>query len=185
MALDPQLLNQALATPETLDVEDTPLVRLVVLADPANAADLGLRLEDGGTLQARNARRILCQFGAAGVLPLLQVLATSSSTRARKEGIEVVWAMLAGEDERAVRETFEAATQPLVLLLDDRRPLPDELPEHVERDFRGRVCDLAYIVVQGLLSPMAEHSLFRSLDDEGRNREIARLKQRGFGLRLA
>jgi hypothetical protein len=185
MALDPQLLNQALATPETAHVEDTPIVRVVILADPAHAAELAPWLEESGTRQSRNARRILCQFGATAVLPLLQVLAAGASAHARKEGIEIVWAMLAGEDERAIRKTLDAARETLLPLLEDRRPLPDDVPAYVERDFRGRVCDLCYLVVQSMLAPKLQWSLFRSLDDEGRNREIERFKQRGFGLRIS
>ena len=80
-----------------------------------------------------------------------------------------------------VRETLAAAKDNLDLLLDDARPLPDEMPDYIERDFRGRISDLAFIVIRQLMEPGYDQSLFRSLDDKGRNEEIKRLKARGFG----
>jgi hypothetical protein len=73
----------------------------------------------------------------------------------------------------------------LNLLLDDTTPLPDDLPAHIERDFRGRICDLAYIVIQQLLSPHFDQSTFRSMDNERRDREIDLLKRKDFSLNIA
>jgi hypothetical protein len=183
MALDPLLLAQALRTPEDRDVRRTPIVRAVILSDPANAADLVPALGQAGELAAANARRILCLFDAAAVPHLLAAL-TAAGARTRKEGIEILWAMLAGESAATIRQTLEENSQPLFELLDDRRALPDTLPDYIERDFRGRICDLAFIVLQRLIDPKFDQSLFRSLDDEGRDEEIRRMKSRGFGLRI-
>jgi hypothetical protein len=184
MAVDPLLLAQALRTPEDRDVRRTPIVRAVILADPANAADLVPALAQTGELVAANARRILCLFEAPAVPHLLGAL-TAAGARERKEGIEILWAMLAGENAATIRQTLEQSAQPLFELLDDRRALPDTMPEYVERDFRGRICDLAFIVLQRLIDPTFDQSLFRSLDDHGRDEEIRRMKSRGFGLHIA
>jgi hypothetical protein len=61
-----------------------------------------------------------------------------------------------------VRETLSAVKPDLDKLLDDTRPLPDEMPEYIERDFRGRICDRAYIVISQLINPEFDQSLFRS-----------------------
>jgi hypothetical protein len=58
------------------------------------------------------------------------------------------------------------------------------MPDYVERDFRGRICDLAFIVIQQMISPEYDQSLFRSMDENGRNKEIDRLKSRGIGLNI-
>ena len=73
----------------------------------------------------------------------------------------------------------------LHILLDDTSPLRDDMPAYVERDFHGRICDLAFGIVQQLLDREYDHSLFRSLDGTSRNEEIRRLKIRGFGLHIA
>ncbi|HEX9076458.1 MAG TPA: hypothetical protein VF932_11805, partial [Anaerolineae bacterium] len=96
MPVNPQLLQVVLRTPESSDVTDSPLVRTVVLQDPANAAQLVPALEEAGTLQSQNARRILCLFKTDAVPPLLKALA-SAGADARKEGVEILWTILFGE----------------------------------------------------------------------------------------
>jgi hypothetical protein len=70
-------------------------------------------------------------------------------------------------------------------LLNDTRPLPDDMPEYIECDFRGRICDLAFIVISQLINREYDQSLFRSVDDSGRNEEIRRFKARGFALNIS
>ena len=181
MAIDPQLLSQALRTPESQDVTETPIVRAVVLSDPANAAGLVPALGRPGTLESRNARRVLCQFGPDAVPHLLTALVGSPGARVRAEGLEVMWALLAVADDRAVRERLGGSAAELGVLMRDASPLPDEIPEHVERDFQGRVCDPAYVVVQELLNAEFDQSAYRSLDDEGRDQAIRQLLSAGFG----
>ncbi|MDH5666820.1 MAG: hypothetical protein OEY86_02265 [Nitrospira sp.] len=183
MPIDPQLLEQVLRTPESRDVTESPIVRVVILADAANASDLVPALNESGTVEANNARRILALFEPAAVPHLLAALGPAG-LNARMEGLEALWALLVGEEKGTVRETLTVAKPSLDVLLEDTRPLPDEMPEYIERDFRGRICDLAYIVVQQLLDPEVEQSMFRSLDDRGRDAEIRRLKNMGFGLRI-
>lgn len=184
MAIDPNLLAQVLRTPDSRDVTESPIVRAVILSDPANAADLVPALDDNQTLEASNARKILCLFESNAVPPLLTAL-RMAGPRARQEGLEVLWALLVAEEAWTVRETLETVKPDLHTLLDDTNPLRDDMPEYIERDFRGRICDLAFGIVQQLLDREYDQSLFRSLDDTGRNEEIRRLKARGFGLHLA
>jgi hypothetical protein len=184
MPVNPQLLEILLRTPESRDVTDSALVRTVVLQDPANAAQLVPALDEPGTLQSQNARRILCLFNADAVPPLLKALA-SAGADARKEGVEIVWTILFGESPASKRATLSRAASDLEVLLDDKRALPDHMPEYIERDFQGRICDLTFMVVQELLDEKYDPSLFRSLDDDGRDEEIDRLKRRGFGYSVA
>lgn len=172
MAVDPQLLEQALRTPESQDVTMSPIVRTVFLADPANAADLVPQLGRPDLLMSRNARRVLCAFEADAASPLLAALALVAEPRIRADGIGVLWALLSVEDRRTVRETLDASTPELAVLMADNRSVPSELPEYVERDFVGRVCDHAYVVVRELLDPEFDQSDFRGADDEGRDRRI-------------
>lgn len=183
MPVDPTLLSQVLRTPESRDLTKSPIVRAIILAAAANAADLVPALEEGGTLEASNARRILGQFGVDAVLPLLSALRTAGP-RARMEGLEAVWALLVGEEVRTVRDMLTNGASSVEMLLEDKRPLPNEMPEYIERDFRGRVCDLAYILFQQLVDASFDQSLFRSLDDRGRDEEIKLLRRTGFGLRV-
>lgn len=180
MAIDPRLLAQALRTPANRDPTESPIVRAVILTDPANAADIVPALGRRDPLEARNARYILCEFGPLAVPHVLAALA-GAPAGARAQGIEVVWALLTGERAWVVAEAFDAAAADLDMLLRDRGPLPDEMPAHVERDFRGRVCDLAYVVVEQLLDPRFDQSTFRALDDDGRDEAIRRRRARGFG----
>ena len=180
MAIDSQILAQVLRTPKSRDVTESPIVRSVFLSDAENAADLVLALDHSETIESYNARRILCLFEANAVPPILAKLVTAG-TNARKEGLEIIWALLTVENALTVRETLSAVKRDLDLLLEDRQPLPDEMPDHIERDFRGRICDLAFIIIQHLISPEYDQSSFRSLDENGRNQEIKRWKARGIG----
>lgn len=159
----------------------TPIVRAVVLADPANVADLVPFLTRPDSLESRNARRVVCEFGPDAVTHLVTALTATVSARARKEGTSALWALLATEDARTVRESLTAVGAELRVLFADTSPLPDEMPEHIERDFRGRVCDLVYIVVRELLDQDFDQSSFRGLDDPGRDEEIRQWLFRGPG----
>ena len=67
------------------------------------------------------------------------------------------------------------------VLLQDRSPVPDEVPEYIERDFTGHVRDFAYVVVEELRDDRFDQSAFRALGDEGRDQAIRELLSRGFG----
>ncbi|HMJ37818.1 MAG TPA: hypothetical protein VK501_28175 [Baekduia sp.] len=181
MAVDPQLLAQALRTPESQDVTETPIARAVILTEPANVVDLVPALERGDTLESRNARRILCQFGPDAVPHLLGALAATASADARAEGVAVLWALLSVEEPHVVRAQLRDAWPAVGALLRDPSRLPDTVPEYVERDFTGRVCDLAYVVVEELLDHRFDQTSFRVLDDGGRDRAIRELLSGGLG----
>lgn len=183
MPLDPQLLSQVLRTPRTQDVTESPIVTVIILRDPTNAADLVGALETAKTLEAYNARLILCEFESDAVATLVARLATAG-LNARREGLGVLWALLITESPAKIRDSLDGVKDGLNVLLNDTTPLPDDLPAHIERDFRGRICDLAFIVIQQLISPRYDQSLFRSMDENGRNEEIKRLKARGIGLNI-
>lgn len=183
MAIDPQLLDMVLHTPESQDVTESPIVRAVILSDPTNAADLVPSLEAAGTLATINARQILSLFEPNAVAPLLAAL-PMAGPHARMEGLEAIWALLAGEPPYAIRDALIAAKPDLEVLLADKRPLPDDMPGYVERDFRGRVCDLAYVVVRQLLEPEFDQSTFRASDDRERDDDITRLLRTGLGVRI-
>jgi hypothetical protein len=185
MAVDPQLLSQALRTPDSQDVTESPIVRAVILPDPANAADLVPPLARPDTLESRNARRVLSQFGPDAVPHLLTALVAIANARARTEGLEVLWTLLAMEDVRTVRDRLAGSEGELGVLFRDSSPLVADMPEYIERDFEGRVCDLAYIVVQELMDSDFDQSSFRSLDDDGRDRAIRQLLGRGFANSIA
>jgi hypothetical protein len=181
MAVESHLLHQALRTPESQDVTETPIVRAIILADPANAADLVPALARPDTIESRNARRVLCQFGPDAAPHLLTALAGTENTWARTEGIEILWALLTDEDARTVRERVTASAAELSTLLSDVRPMAVDIPELVERDFEGRVCDLLYVVIQELFDDDYDQSAFRNLDDEGRDAELRRWLSREVG----
>ena len=87
--------------------------------------------------------------------------------------------MCIGEPAAVIRETLEASTGATNTLLNDRSPLPDDLPESVERDFRGRVCDMVFVVVRELQDAAYDQSTFRGMDPQERDRAIADLRSRG------
>jgi hypothetical protein len=174
--LDPQLLTQVLKTPDTQDVTQSSTVNDVILKDPANAADLVEALQADDKLEVRNARKILCEFDSRAVPWLMKNLETAG-VNARQQVLEVLWTLLTTETSSAIRDSLRLVKPKLDMLLDDRTPLPDVAPAYMERDFSGRLCDLAYIVIQELLSPKFDQSLFRSFDDTGRDQEILALKR--------
>ena len=184
MAIKSQILAQVLRIPKSRDVTKSAIVRAVILREIANAADLVSSLERSDTIEAYNARRILCLFEADAVPYVLAELGTAGPN-ARKEGLEILWALLVSEEAWTVRESLAASKSDLHKLLEDTSPLPDEMPDHIERDFRGRICDLAFIVIQQLISPEYDQSLFRSMDENSRNGEIKRLKTRGIVQNIA
>ncbi|HXV43245.1 MAG TPA: hypothetical protein VEC96_09295 [Anaerolineae bacterium] len=174
--MDPLLLDQALRTPEGRDVTASPIVRTIVLADPANAADLVPALEQPDSLEGRNALRILCLFGPEAAGPLVAAL-VGAGLWARLAGLDVLWCLLSTEEPRTVRDGLAQARPGLETLLDDRRPVPDDLPEFIEHDFLGRVCDQAFLIAREMLDPEYDASVFRRLDENGRDQEIARFKR--------
>lgn len=179
MPVDPQLLRQALRTPEEADVTETPIARAVILTDPANAADLVPMLGDD-SLEARNARRVLCQFGPDAVAHLLTALAADMSARARSQGAGVLAAMLTSEEPYTVRRNLAEAQASVRTLLTDTRPLPDEMPAYIERDFTGRICDQLYVTIRELLDADFDQSDFRAFDDVERDAEIRQWLSRGL-----
>lgn len=181
MVVDPEMLEQALRTPEAQDVTDTPIVRGIVLTDPANAAALVPYLDRPDSLQGRNALRILSQFGPAAVPVTLNAMASNGSSMVHSNGLTAIWSMFVGEPLAVVREYLAASTSSIHALLDDRSPLPDDMPAYIERDFRGRVCDMVYVVINELQNPRFDQSTFRGMDDRERDRAIVQLKARGFG----
>ena len=180
MPVQPFLLEQALRVSDEKDVRNSPIVTAIILQDPANAADLVPYLEETGSVVSTNARRILCLFDAAAVPHVLTALANRTPA-ARMEGLDVIWTLLVTEAAPVVRDTLEQISAALEPLLSDRRPVPLELPSHIERDFVGRICDQAFLVVSELIDPGFDESRFRSLDEEGRDRAIAQLRRGGFG----
>ena len=116
MPLDPRLLAQVLRTPRTQDVTRSPIVTAIVLRDPANAADLVEALETARTLEAYNARLILCEFQADAVPSLVARLATAGPN-ARREGLDVMWAMLVTENRTRIRNTLQSVKDGLNLIL--------------------------------------------------------------------
>jgi hypothetical protein len=106
MPLDPQLLSQVLRTPKTQDVTQSPIVTTIVLQDPANAVDLVGALETANTLEAYNARLILCQFEADAVPALVARLATAG-LNSRREGLDVLWALLITESPATIRDALK------------------------------------------------------------------------------
>ncbi|NUU24735.1 MAG: hypothetical protein HOV68_25015 [Streptomycetaceae bacterium] len=185
MPLDPHLLAQALRTPPGQDVTESPIVRAVILPDPANAADLVPALRTPDSLEGANARRILCEFDPPAVPHIAAALAggpAAGDAQAAMAGVEVIWALLTGEPRAVVAETLDAAAENLDVLLRDRTPLPDDMPAHIERDFRGRICDLTHLVLGQLADPTADQSVFRALDDEGRDEAIRQRRPSGGGI---
>jgi hypothetical protein len=180
MPVDPELLDYVLRTPLTQDVADSPLVTGVILADPANAADLVPALDDVGTDRSANARRVLAMFGPEAA-PFAVRAVVEHSEDARADVLQCSWAMLTGESEGTIRETLAGMSSALGPLFEDRTALPDRMPAYVERDFRGRLCDLAFVVVSLLLNPSYDQSSFRLMEDTERDDEILRLRQQITG----
>jgi hypothetical protein len=176
VAVDPQILAQALGTPEDRDVVDSPIVRAVILMEPENAGVLVPALARPDTLAARNARSILCEFDESAVPYLLSALARSDDGQTRSVGIDVLWAILCVVDVQGRRARLEESAAQITTLLGDRRPEPDTMPAYIERDFRPRICDQMFVVVQELLDAEYDQSLFRGLTDEGRDLAIRRLR---------
>jgi hypothetical protein len=181
MAVDPRLLDQVLSTAESRDVTVSPIVTAVILSDPANAADLVPALEPAGSRRANNAHRILCLFGADAV-PFLLGSVAGASAESNKQVINIMWAMLIGQDKATIRGVLAQVSGELDALLNDKRPSPDAMPAFIERDFVGRICDIAYNVLSYLNDPEFDRSLFRSMSDDARDAEIRRYRGRVLSL---
>ena len=184
MAIDPALLEQVLRTPDSRDVRSSPVVTAVILSDPRNAAALVPALDEIEGIRSRNARRILCLFGAAAVPPLVGAL-LSAGVHAREAGIDIIWSMMLGENDGTVRRTLTEILPDMHVLLEDKLPLPEPPPDHMEKEFSRRICDHAFIALQELLDPDFDDFLFLSMDDRDRDEDIKRFKARGIGLRNA
>ena len=176
MPVDPLLLEQVLRLPASRDVRSSPIVTAIILQDPQNARDLVPYLDRVDTVEAFNARRILCLFGADAAPHVLDAL-QAADAEGRKEGIEVLWSLLVSDDVATRRRTLREIGSKLAFLLADKRLLPDHMPDNIERDFTGRICDLTYILFQLLNDPAFDQSLFRSFDDDDRDREIERFNR--------
>src|SRR5438128_11754929 len=106
MAVERQLLSQVLSTPKTRDVTESPIVRAIILSDPANAADLVPALEVASTTEAYNARRILCLFGADAA-PHVIAKSVTAGPLVRKEALEILWALLVTENAANIRSSLK------------------------------------------------------------------------------
>jgi len=176
MAIDREMIEQALTAPVSRDVRASPIVTAVILPDPANAAVLVPYLDRPGTDVSVNARRILCLFGADAA-PHVAAALQDVGAYARKESMEILWAILVGEDVRTIQDALEKITPDMEAVLNDKRPLPGEVAEYVERGFRGRICDFAYVVLHQLMQKEYNPSVFRSSSEKVRDEEIARWKR--------
>lgn len=184
MPIDPIILDRVLRTPASRDIRASPIVTAVILSDPANAADLVPILDQVESVQARNARRILCLFGAAAVPYLIKAL-HNAGLYARKAGIETLWSMMLGENRWTIRNTLAQIAPDIEVLLNDKRPLPVIPLDPMETSFDGRICDLAFVGLQELMDFKYDDALFLNLDDNERDAEINRFRSRGFGLGIA
>jgi hypothetical protein len=180
MPVQPFLLEQVLRVSDDKDVRNSPIVTAIILRDPANAADLVPYLEEANSVVSANARRILCLFEATAIPHVVAALASRTPT-ARMEALDVLWTLLVTESVPVVRDTLEQIAADLEPLLVDKRPLPLDPPPHIENDFRGRICDQAFLVVSELIDPDFDQSGFRAQDEEGRDQAIAKLRRGGFG----
>ena len=182
MPLDPRLLNQVLHAPLDVDVGESPIVTAIVLRDPANAEALVPFLDEPDGAAAVHARQILCRFDRSAVPGVMRALAEGDrSADGRASGLDVLWSILLGERPHTIRAVWREAAVEARTLLDDRRPIPDRAPSFVERDFQGRVCDRAYLVIAQSMNRTMDVSEFRASDDDARDREIRRLDRRVFG----
>jgi hypothetical protein len=184
MPLPSELLYRVLRTPMHMDVTGTPIVTTTILRDPANAAELVGALENPDSLESFNARRILCEFSADAV-PSIATRLMSAGFNAREQGLDVLWALLMPQSPAKVRTVLQSIKPALNVLLSDKTPIPEDTSGRIEPDFSGRLCDQAYIRIQLMLSPRFNQSIFRGLDDNGRDREIDKLKRQDFGLARA
>jgi hypothetical protein len=175
MAIDSQLLEQVLTTPVSRDVRNSPIVTAIILPDPANAAAVVPYLDRPGTEVSVNARRILCLF-EANAAPNVAAALQNANAYVRKEGMEVLWAILISEDARTIQDVLKKIAPNMQVLLDDKRLLPGELPDYVEHGFRGRICDFAYVVLRQLIQKEYDPSIFRFAGEKVRDDEIARLR---------
>lgn len=178
MLIEPLLLQQLLDLPSNQDITRSPIATNILLPDPANAALLISYLDQPGTKYAALSRRLLCNFDGKAVPFIMDALLLAGSN-ARIGGIEIISTILQLENIWTVGETLAAVNAQLTELLQDRRPL--SIPEGpVEIDFRGRICDLLYLVLVNLINPLSDQSEFRGADDSERDRMIANLKLNGI-----
>jgi hypothetical protein len=105
--------------------------------------------------------------------PWAKALAESDAS-VRQEGLGVIWSILFFEPSPLIRRSLAEAWTDLAVVLGDRRPLIDmtRCQAAAKRDFRGRVGDLAFLVVRGLLDRDFDQSEFRALTPEERDREL-------------
>lgn len=182
MPIDPKLLDRVLSAPRDVDIATTPVVTALVLQDPANAEILVPFLDDPDSTAGIHARQILCRFDRAALPFVMRMLADDRrGPDGRASGLDVVWSVLMAEEAFGVRAALRELAAEAGTLLDDRRPIPDRFPEFVERDFVGRVCDRAYLVLAHLIEPKADLSVFRAADHDTRDQLIRRLRQKLFG----
>jgi hypothetical protein len=180
MPLDPAIRDLVLRTPPDRDLAAMPIVTTQVLADPENAVEFVPYLARRDSPVYSNALRLLCLFDRAAVPGLAGALAEHNEL-VRQEGLGVIWSILFLESPQVVRHSLAEAWPNLTKLLGDQRPLVDAMPPHIERDFRGRVGDAAYIVVRGLLDREFDQSEFRAMTPDERDREVTTLIRNGPG----
>jgi hypothetical protein len=181
VALDPRLLDQVLRAPRALDVGETPIATAIVLRDPANAQTLAPFLDDPDSTAGVHARQILCRFGRSAVPFLMRALADSErSPDGRAQGLDVLWSMLLATAPGDVRSILREVAGDARTLLGDKTTIPDQALAYIERDFQGRICDRAYLVLAHLVDREIDLSRFRAMGADERDQEIRRLERRLF-----
>lgn len=179
MAIEKHLLEYVVRNQDEMEICDSPIVQTIVLIQPENVVQLVPYLDEKDTVQSRNARRILCLFDSDAV-PFIANVMNNTNWRRRAECLEIIWAILSIEQAFLVPDILTSIALNLSAVFDDTTFIDEELSEKTEVDFKGRVCDLAFIVVKYLLDPNFDRSSFRSASNDERDAEINRLRREGY-----
>ena len=176
MPIEEAVVRRLLADARVRDFDGSPVFRSIA-KDPAAADILVNILREGRGETAARARRMLCLFDEVALPALMRGLMEEGSLW-RSDLLHIIWTILAVYEPEAMPRFVAALTPGLVELFRDKSVVAPTYEFPIEVEYRYRVCDEAYVLVQRMRDPEFDESTLRGESLEERDAEIRLLRGR-------
>jgi hypothetical protein len=174
--VDQRLIEQVLDSPPGRNVVRTPIATAILFQDPSSAGQVVAYL-DGSERRSSNTLALLAFYDERALSFFLDACSRLSS-RGKALAVDALYPMLSGLAPLQARTLLGSSVGGLLPLLLERAPMPFDVAAGIEVDFLGRVCDDCYIVLQALVDPEGDISIFIRSTEEERDGEIQRFIRR-------
>jgi hypothetical protein len=177
-----ELLIMGMLEDEELDFLESPAFRNRILTQAQESVEILLGiLKNGPENLATRAGEMLSLFNADAV-PFIASALDQGDSEWREQLLVILWSILASLDSKEIEGLLQTlAPHPVPLLRDSTLTVGTAPVEPVEQEYRYRLCDEAYAMLQYLRNPDFEEDIFRHMDEDERDKEIQALSRRLSG----